>query len=150
MEKLSRSLEDYLEAIYMVSQEKKVVRVKDIVERLKVRTASVIGALRKLEEAGYIIHEHYGYIDCTPSGTKMAEFVYEKHKVLTGFFTDFLQVNPEIAQKDACIMEHYISDETLGKILHLMKLNEPGSGEIPSWFFEFKNYMRTEEQQKKM
>lgn len=143
MEKLSQSLEDYLEAIYVVSQEKKIVRVKDLVKKLDVKTASVIGALKKLEQKGYVEHEHYGYIDLTPDGVRKATRIHEKHQVLCTFLTDFLQVNPETADQDACLIEHDISDETFSKIIKLIKLVETSPDKLPQWFEELKKYMNT-------
>ncbi len=144
MEKLSQSLEDYLEAIFMVSREKKIVRVKDLVKKLDVKTASVIGALKKLEQKGYVEHEHYGYIDLTPEGVIKATRIYEKHEVLYRFFTGFLNVAHETAEQDACRIEHCISDETFAKIIKLIKMIEAAPEKTPSWFEELRVYMSTE------
>jgi len=143
LEKLSKSLEDYLEAIYVVAQEKKIVRVKDLIKMLDVKTASVIGALKKLEERQLVNHEHYGYIELTAEGEKHAVRVYEKHKVLLRFLTEFLKVNKETAEKDACLMEHCISEETFAKIIQLLRLLEVSPEKIPAWFAELKTYMNT-------
>jgi DtxR family Mn-dependent transcriptional regulator len=141
MEKLSQSLEDYLEAIYVVSQSKKVVRIKDVVQLMKVKTASVIGALKKLSQKGFVEHEHYGYIDLTPQGIKKATRIYDKHQVLSMFLTDFLGVNKEVAERDGCLIEHYISDETYERLIKLIRLLETEPDKIPLWFKELKNYM---------
>jgi DtxR family Mn-dependent transcriptional regulator len=140
-DKLSKSLEDYLEAIYMVAQKKKIVRVKDLIKKLDVKTASVIGALKKLEQRGLVEHEHYGYIELTPEGKKKAIRIYEKHTVLMRFLTEFLKVNEKTAEKDACLMEHCISDETFSKVIQLIRLVETEPGKIPSWFKELTAYM---------
>ncbi|UCH92088.1 MAG: metal-dependent transcriptional regulator [Candidatus Aminicenantes bacterium] len=141
--KLSPSLEDYLEAIYVVAQNKKIVRVKDLIKMLDVKTASVIGALKKLEERGLVEHEHYGYIDLTPEGEKKAAAIYEKHTVLLRFLNEFLNVDEEIAERDACKMEHCISDETFSKISRLTRILETAREKNPSWFAELKAYMNT-------
>lgn len=86
MEKLSQSLEDYLESIYIISLDKKIARVKDLVNRLGVKSSSVIGALKKLGAKGFIEHEHYGHIELTDEGRKRAERLYERHTTLTRFF----------------------------------------------------------------
>ncbi len=144
MEKLSQSLEDYLETILVISQKKKVVRVKDVVQMLNVRTASVIGALKKLAEKGYVEHEHYGYIELTPTGTKKATRIYDKHQVLFRFFTDFLKVNKKTAERDACLFEHCISDETYGKIIELLRLLEAEPDKVPIWLQGLKEYMNAQ------
>jgi DtxR family transcriptional regulator, Mn-dependent transcriptional regulator len=143
MEKLSQSLEDYLEAIFLVSKEKKIVRVKDLVKKLDVKTASVIGALKKLEQKGFVEHEHYGYIDLTPDGVRKATRIYEKHQVLFRFLKDFLNVGEEVAEKDACQIEHFISDETFSKIIKLIRMLETEPDKIPTWFDELKDYMNS-------
>ncbi|MEN8153956.1 MAG: metal-dependent transcriptional regulator [Acidobacteriota bacterium] len=138
MEKLSRSLEDYLESIYIISLKKKIVRVKDIVNRMGVRSSSVIGAMKKLSSGGYIEHEHYGHIDMTATGLKRAERLYEKHKTLTRFFNDILNVKKEIAEEDACAIEHYISDETYYKIIKLIQHIESSKDTNPKWLEDLK------------
>ena len=142
-DKLSKSLEDYLEAIYMVAQKKKTVRVKDLIKMLDVKTASVIGALKKLEQRGLVEHEHYGYIEMTPEGKKKAIRIYEKHTVLIRFLTEFLKVNNKTAEKDACLIEHCISDETFSKIIQLMRLLETSPDQISLWLKELSTYMDT-------
>lgn len=139
--KLSKSLEDYLEAIHVVAQKKKTVRVKDLIKMLDVKTASVIGALKKLEQRGLVEHEHYGYIELTPEGKKKAVRIYEKHAILMQFLTEFLKVNEKTAEDDACLIEHFISDETFSKIIQLIKLLESEPSKIPSWFRELRAYM---------
>ncbi len=142
MEKLSQSLEDYLEAIYVISQEKKIVRVKDLVKKLNVKTASVIGALKKLELKGYLEHEHYGYIDLTPEGITKANRIYEKHQVLFGFLTRLLHVGEETADKDACAIEHCISDETYAKLIKLIQFIENPPAELSQLGLKLRNHLQ--------
>lgn len=142
MEKLSQSLEDYLESIYIISLEKKIVRVKDLVIRMGVKSSSVIGALKKLSSGGYIEHEHYGHIDMTPVGEKRAERLYEKHKTLTRFFNEILNVNKVTAEEDACAIEHYISDETYYKIIKLIQHIEASTASNLKWMEELKKLVK--------
>jgi len=136
---LSQSLEDYLESIYMISQKQDTVRVKDLVERLKVRSASVIGALRKLEDKGYVEHEHYGYVELTETGKAEALRIYEKHRTLTRFLNHILGVSGDTAEKDACMIEHYISDVTYEKIIDFIHYIETSPSDHASWLQSFKN-----------
>ncbi|MCD6081351.1 metal-dependent transcriptional regulator [candidate division WOR-3 bacterium] len=121
MKNMTRSLEDYLEAIWLLSRERKVVRVKDVANRLGVTTSSVVEALHNLQQRGLIIHERYGYIDLTPEGESSGRLIYNKHSLLYEFFTRVLGVSPEVADRDACNIEHYISMETLEKLSEFMK-----------------------------
>jgi len=118
---LSKSLEDYLEAIYLISLDKNVVRVKSVVSKMDVKTASVIGALKKLEAKGYIEHERYGYIELTEEGEIRAANIYDKHSKLLYFLNKILGVREDIAEKDACNMEHYISDDTFEKLIEFIE-----------------------------
>ncbi len=121
---LSKSLEDYLEAIYLISLDKNVVRVKSVVAKMDVKTASVIGALKKLEAKGYIEHERYGYIELTEEGKVRAANIYDKHSKLLYFLNKILGVREEIAEKDACNMEHYISDDTFEKLIEFIEIQK--------------------------
>lgn len=128
VEKLSQSLEDYLESIYIISLEKKIARVKDLVNRLGVKSSSVIGALKKLGGKGYIEHEHYGHIELTEEGRKRAERLYDRHTTLTKFFHNILNVDEKTAEEDACRIEHDLSEESYRKIIkllaHIISLSE--------------------------
>ena len=140
-EKLSQSLEDYLESIYIISLEKKIVRVKDLVNRLGVKSSSVIGALKKLGARSYIEHEHYGHIELTPEGKKRAERLYERHMTLTRFFRDILDVNGITAEEDACLIEHDLSEETYGKIIKLLNYIRSSADKDPKWFSDLKSFI---------
>jgi DtxR family Mn-dependent transcriptional regulator len=114
---LSASLEDYLEAILVLSREKKAVRVRDIAARLGVAMSSVNGALKRLAEQNLVHHERYEYVELTPEGEKIAQKVLDRHNLLLHFLSDILQVPPELAEKDSCSIEHHLSQETIDRIL---------------------------------
>ncbi|MCM8772008.1 MAG: metal-dependent transcriptional regulator [Candidatus Omnitrophica bacterium] len=117
---MSRSLEDYLEAIKILTIDKKVARVKEIGELLNVKSSSVVNALNILKEKGYIKQEKYGYVELTLEGNREATKILKKHKILTKFLIKILKVSEKVAENDACKMEHVISDETLKKILEFL------------------------------
>lgn len=114
---LTKSLEDYLEAIKILTNNKKVTRVKDIGELLKVKSSSVVNAMNSLKEKGYIKQEKYGYIELTETGRKAALKIFKKHRIILKFLIEVLRVPKEIAEMDACKIEHVISEETFNKIL---------------------------------
>ena len=106
---LTPSLENYLEAIFTLEQpEGKAVRLTDISQLLSVSKASVNRAIRTLKQNGLVHHEHYGTVGLTTSGKLRAEEIYRRHTVLQYFLTDFLGVDPVLAEKEACLMEHSI------------------------------------------
>jgi DtxR family transcriptional regulator, Mn-dependent transcriptional regulator len=119
--KLTHSVEDYLEMIYLLSMESNTIRITDIAERMKLRKSSIVTAVKKLESCGFVQHERYGAINLTPEGEREAIAVYRKHKILKGFFIDVLGLPEDIAEKDACNFEHYISDQTVQAIILLAK-----------------------------
>ena len=83
---------------------------------------SVTEAVRKLSKKGLVNFEKYGYITLTKKGEKLAENLETYHKTFEKFFRDILGVNPEIASKDACRIEHIISEETFRKLIKFMQL----------------------------
>lgn len=113
MEKLTFAMENYLEAIYILSFEGKGVRVSDIAEKLGVTKASTHSAMSTLSEKGLIVSEKYKEVFLTPDGLKLAEFTSKKHEVIQKFFTEVLEIDPDVAATDACAIEHVISSDSI-------------------------------------
>ena len=115
---LTRALQDYLKAIYIlqVVEKKKVVRIRDIANLLSVKMSSVTDAMKKLSAAGLIIYSKRNYIELSPTGEEIAKKLYRKWEVIYLFLKDILGVDKEIAQRDACKIEHMISKETYDAI----------------------------------
>ena len=109
------SAEDYLEAILKLREDYGMVRSIDIVHELGVSKPSVSIAMRNLRENGYLQMDDDGYITLLPPGEKIAQRIYERHKLLTQVFIQ-LGISPETAATDACKVEHDLSDETFEKI----------------------------------
>jgi DtxR family Mn-dependent transcriptional regulator len=115
----------YLETILILKKRNDVVRSVDIANELNFSKPSVSRAVGILKDDGYITVDGSGFIELTAEGAKVAKYIYEKHKTLTEFFTTIAKVSPEIAEEDACRIEHVISDETfqaLKKILEEKKI----------------------------
>ena len=108
---IHESSENYLEAILMLKQEKGVVRSIDIARRMDFSKPSISRAMSLLRENGYITMDKEGLIELTPSGQEIAGRIYERHQLLTQWLTQ-LGVSPETAVRDACLIEHDISEET--------------------------------------
>lgn len=117
----TQSEEDYLETLYIIQQEGKVTRVKDVAEALDVKMPSVVSAIRSLSEKGLVEQEKYGYIELTKMGESIAKDVYARHKLLYAFFHEILGLDPEIAEEDACRMEHHLSPETRERLLRIVE-----------------------------
>jgi len=126
---LSASIEDYLETILMLSETDKAVRVTDIATKLDVAKPSVTAAINTLKEMGLVTQERYGKVFLTPSGREHAVRVKRRHRALRAFLIQILGVSPDTADKDACLMEHVISSETMEKlVLFLEKTLLPDNG----------------------
>lgn len=122
MKKLSQSLEDYLEAVLVLHLSKGAVRLKDIAAELRVKAPSVVRALGELKALGHVEQEPYGLVELTPSGMAAAKSVLCRHKLLRSFLEQ-LGVPSEIANEDACAIEHVLSSETLDRIESFVEKN---------------------------
>lgn len=117
---LGESLEDYLETIVILSEKGKV-RSIDVAKLMEVSKPSVNKAMNVLKEKGLIEQEAYGDIRLTPSGKEMADTIFNRHKTIRTFLAEVLDVSFENAEKDACKIEHIISEETFKKIAEFKK-----------------------------
>ena len=109
--KIQESAENYLEAILMIKEHKEIVRSIDIVRVLNFSKPSVSVAMKKLKEAGLFTMDETGRIELTAEGEKIATKIYERHVKVSDWLTS-LGVPRDIAEADACRMEHVISEET--------------------------------------
>ena len=109
--KLHASGEDYLEAILILHKQKGVVRSVDVARHMEVSKPSVSHAVTTLRDGGFLTMDEDYFLHLTDIGREVAEQIYEKHR----FFTERLiaaGVDPETAERDACRIEHVISDES--------------------------------------
>ena len=109
------SAEDYLERILILQERNKEVRSIDIAHDMGFSKPSISVAMKKLKEAGLIKIDTDGFITLTKEGHVIADKVYERHCVLTKVLTS-IGVSEEQAEKDACKVEHVISEETFEAI----------------------------------
>lgn len=118
---LLESGENYLETILVLTKRNGSVRSIDIAEEMNFTKASVSRAMSILKRDNYIIMEPDGRILLTKDGQKKAAAVYDRHVTLTRFINEVLGVDEEIAEKDACRIEHIISLETFAGIKGMLK-----------------------------
>lgn len=118
---LTSVMEDYLETIFNLEIDKKVVRVKDIAGKLKVKMPSVTSMLKTLSERGLVNYEKYEYVLLTDEGTAIGREINRRHGLLFKFLTDVLQVDPAKAADEACRMEHVLSHDTMERLMFLMQ-----------------------------
>ena len=108
---LQESGEMYLETIYILSKESDCVRSLDVAEYMGFSKPSVSRAVSLLKKGEYIIADARGYLHLTEAGKEVAEKMFERHTLLTNFL-EKLGVESDTASRDACKMEHHISEET--------------------------------------
>ena len=123
MMKLHASGEDYLEAILVLHKKMGTVRSVDVARHMEVSKPSVCHAVATLKKGGFLLIDVDHFLHLTDLGREVAEATYEKHR----FFTDRLieaGVDPETAERDACRIEHVISEETFERLKVAYKLNE--------------------------
>ena len=109
--KLHASGEDYLETILVLQKKLGMVRSIDVTRHMDVSKPSVSHAVTTLRDGGFLTMDEDYFLHLTDIGREVAEQIYEKHR----FFTERLiaaGVDPETAERDACRIEHVISDES--------------------------------------
>lgn len=116
--KIQESAENYLETILMIRERKQIVRSIDIVRELNFSKPSVSVAMKNLKEAGYITMDETGRIYLTEQGEALATKIYDRHVKVSDWLTS-IGVPRNIAEADACKMEHVISEETFEAFKHL-------------------------------
>ena len=115
MNEMTQSLEDYLESIYILVEEGKPAQVRDVARRLAVKMPSVVKAVRELKKLELVTQEPYSNIVLTEKGMRVAKRVLSRHTLIRAFLMK-LGVGRANADKDACLMEHFLSAETIDKI----------------------------------
>ena len=109
---VGKSAEDYLESMIVLKEKNGYIRSVDIAEHLGVTKPSVSNAMKRLREENYIEMNRSGFITLTEKGMEIADKIYTRHKKLTDFFTA-LGVDPQVAEDDACKIEHDIRSNFL-------------------------------------
>ncbi len=118
---LTASLEDYIETIYHIVEEKQVARAKNIAELMNVSRASVTEALKTLSSKGLINYAPYEVITMTETGRTVAEDVIFRHTTLKKFFIEILTIDKDIAEDGACKVEHAAPPEVISRMIDFMK-----------------------------
>ena len=128
---LHRSGEDYLEAIYILQKKNGQVRSMDIAQFLNVSKPSVSNAVQLLREGGFLTMDKNKIIILTEPGTEVAERIYERHCLLKEQLIK-IGVDPEVAEQDACRIEHDISSETFEKFKEFLARLDESAGDTSS------------------
>ncbi len=121
---MHESGENYLETILMIKEKKGVVRSIDVARTLNFSKPSVSRAMGLLRDQGFISTEAGGDIQLTQAGLEKAKSIYARHLLLTAFLQKVTGVSEELAEENACRMEHILDQEVVDGISNYMKEQE--------------------------
>jgi len=139
---LSKKVEDYLEAIYVIYKRKGYARTTDIAYCLEVKPSTVTEMLRKLDSLGFIEYRKYEGAVLTKEGYNIGESVKGRHDALKNLLR-FFQIPEDIADKDACTMEHGLNPATVIQIKKFVNFVNNSPKGKPNWLDHFKEYSET-------
>ncbi len=148
--KVSPSMEDHLEVIYWLVEEKGEARPSEISSFLGHKLPSVTEMLEKLSREGLIKHEKYGAVLLTPRGRRIAKEVSSRHVDLISFL-EILGVDRKTAEIDACKIEHVVNPKTMKRLRklvefaqeHCIKCLRKGVASKPEWLKHYKYFVET-------
>jgi DtxR family transcriptional regulator, Mn-dependent transcriptional regulator len=138
-EKLSPNIEEYLEAIYKLSQKEDSVKTSKISNDLGITQASVSEMLKKLDKMDFVEYSQYKGVKLTEKGLKTAKKVTRKHRLLERFLHDILKLKDNLLHDQACEMEHSLSDEAERAMCQVLDHPDkcPGDSVIPACDLKF-------------
>lgn len=119
---ISVSMQDYIESVYRILEEKPVCRVSDLKDVLGVSKPSVVSALSNLKSMGLIKQEKYGYVELTDSGLRKAKSIYDKHLSIKMFLIEMFGSSEKDADEMACRMEHIVNVDLAEKMKRTAKI----------------------------
>ena len=121
---MSESIDEYLEAIYVLSREGQAVGTNEISRHLAIKPASTTEMLKKLAQKGYIEYSPYRGVTLTKAGFQYGRKMVRKHRLLERFLHDVLKIGNDRVHKYACEMEHSLSDDVERSICQTLKQPE--------------------------
>jgi len=136
-----KTIEDYVEILYELQKDKKLVHTNDIANALNIRPSSVTEIFIKLSNEGYLNYKKYSGVNLTKKGEKLALNTKKKHNTLKEFLI-ILGVNKKIAEADACEMEHILHPSTMETIIKFVEVVQK-CGFTPYWLRRLKKFIKT-------
>ena len=136
-----KTVENYAELIYNLQKEKKRVHTNDVAYALHINPASVTEIFQKLSDERYIDYEKYIGVTLTDKGKKIARQTKRKHDTLREFLL-LLGIDKEIAEEDACEMEHVLHPRTLDMIIKFVEVINHCKV-TPFWLHRLRKYVKT-------
>jgi len=119
----NESMEMYLETVYILENSHGHAHGVEIAKRLGVSKPSVSKAIKYLKDQGFVNKQKYGTITLTEKGRELSEEIYENHQLITLFLEHSLGLTAGEATKNACKMEHILSDDMVAAIRRYLEKN---------------------------
>ena len=131
---LSRSVEDYLKAIYSVEERDGAASTSAIARELRIQPASVSGMLKRLAESDYVEYERYRGVHLTEAGTREALRIIRRHRILETYLSQRLGYSWEDVHEEAERLEHAASDELIDRMASALEhpSHDPHGAPIPT------------------
>jgi DtxR family transcriptional regulator, Mn-dependent transcriptional regulator len=139
---MSASTEEYLEALYQLTQNGRTAGTSEISKKLSIAPASVTEMLKKLAEEDLVKYSPYQGVTLTPAGYRIAQKMARKHRLLEYFLHNVLKIGNEKVHDEACAMEHSLSDEAERALCRTLKAPDKCPDDkqvIPACDLEFQN-----------
>ena len=136
-----KTLEDYLEIIYILQKKTGEVRTNDVAEGFGINPASVTEFFQKLHQEGYITYKKYSGVKLTKKGKVIGMATKKRHDTLKNFLT-ILGINETCAEQDACRIEHVVTPQTMDRLTKFVEFVRH-TEKSPQWLDRFKQYYET-------
>lgn len=135
--------EDYLETIYRIAKTSDTVGVTDVAKARKVTVPTARAAVARLAKNGLVRQQYYGKIILNPSGKKLGEQIFAVHRILRQFLTEALLIDSQLAEQEACRMEHGLSKTTLRRLTLFLEAITNCSGGDPKCLSAYRRELAT-------
>ena len=136
-----KTIEEYVEIIYEIQKKKKKVHTNDVASALNINPSSVTEMFYKLTDEGYIFYEKYNGVKLTDKGKSIAIMLKKRHETLRHFL-ELLGVDKEIANNDACRIEHNVNPQTVKKLRKFIEYAKRENA-CSRWLDHFKYFDET-------
>jgi DtxR family Mn-dependent transcriptional regulator len=138
-----KTIEEYVEVIHLLEEEDGRAQTGRIARELRVRPPSATEMLQKLKDKGLLRYETYSGANLTPAGQRLARELKRRHSVIADFL-EIIGVEREVANADACQMEHHVSRESVEQLEKFIEFAR-GSLSDPGWRRDFSKFCRRKE-----
>lgn len=140
--------QEYIEIIFDLQKKNNFARVTDIAQKRGVSRSSVSTALNTLKKQQLVRHEAYGNVELTPTGLRLGTELEKRHQVIARFFTKFLAIPAEHANTDACQLEHYMSNESIRRLVQFIHFFENEDTCKPGTLIKLRAFLDAEKDEK--